>query len=145
MKTEMWFIEEISPWDMKPLNVDLKLSNYKLLSHTELEKKHNAKISRLRNIVICYETIEPGRAVGFINIANHLFKLEYAWGGLTIKDQLFNKRKSFTVKISGLYCEKFFREIGKEINKHEGKKKTHFVDLIFPSQIRYRHYDIKIT
>ena len=116
---EKWFIEDISPWDMSAESVCLHLSNYKLLSHEEIEKKYGKKISELRWVELEDAEVKAGGASGLLIVDGEKFKLTYAWGGLNSKED-YHIRMNYTVKVEGEDCEKFFRSLGTRIAEVEG-------------------------
>ena len=117
---EIWFMEEISPWDMTSNYACLYLTNYKLPTHETLEKKLDKKVSRLRWVVLKDATIELGYAKGMLIIEGKKFNLTYAWGGLNSKEN-YHVRESYTVQIKGKNCGRYFTNVAKRINKIEGE------------------------
>ncbi len=137
---EIWFIEEISPWDMRSNSACLHMTNYKLLAHEALEKKLDKKISRLRWIVLKDATIGLGYAKGILIIESKKFNLTYAWGGLNSKEN-YHIRECYTVQIKGKNCGRYFTNLAKRINKIEGE--LHCIGNIiklFPFMNRIKPY-----
>ena len=118
---EIWFLENISPFDMEEKSSDVYLSNYNLLSHEEIEKKEGKKISKLRWVTLQGAELKAGGAKGLFRGDGGTFELSYAWGGLNSPED-YHIRQSYTVRIRGKGCEKYFRNLGQQIAKVEGEK-----------------------
>ena len=115
---EKWFIEEISAFDMTSTKSCLCITNYKLVSHKEIEKAVGNEVSKLRWIHLTDAVVRLGGASGILIANGKKFNLAYAWGGLNSKED-YNIRETYTVLVKGKNCGRFFTNLSKRITKLE--------------------------
>ena len=140
---KVWFIEEVSAWDMTSTKACLHLTNYKLPIHKEIEKGMDREISKLRWVSISKASVGLGFASGRMTVDGKEFDLTYAWAGLNSKEN-YHIRESYAVMVKGKNCGRFFTNLAKRINKIEGEAHCmgNLIGL-FPFMKRVRPYRLK--
>ncbi len=117
---ETWFVEDIEPWDVTNEHVRLNLTKYRLPTHERIEKVLETNVSRLRWVLLVSAEVRAGSASGYIIMNKRVFKLNYAWGGLSSKED-YHTRESYSVQIEGRGCERFINSYVQQIIKEEGE------------------------